>query len=140
MVHSWIMLSLVTLFGIRVTFAQFSNVECSTNYSWTKNIVGESPCTIASSLEAQCYPGGFNISALSSGSWYIGPNTTQANSCECNAVVYSLVSACGACQGSTWVSWHSWIAECSNYTSYDLPEAPGIIVPSWAYLSIGVRL
>ena len=32
---------------------------------------------------------------------YGGPTAAQSNLCQCNTVVYSLVSACAACQGSS---------------------------------------
>ena len=45
----------------------------------------------------------FDIQALPPGRMYGGPTAAQSNLCECNTVVYSLVSACAACQGSTWI-------------------------------------
>lgn len=47
---------------------------------------------------------GFTVAALSPNAYYIGPNVTESNACECNAVVYSLVCACAACQGAKFVS------------------------------------
>ena len=48
----------------------------------------------------------FNIASLPEGSLYRGPDAGQSNLCVCNTVVYSLVSACGACQGaSSWIQY-----------------------------------
>lgn len=45
----------------------------------------------------------FGIPPLPSGIMYGGPTAAQSNLCECNTVVYSLVSACAACQGGSWI-------------------------------------
>jgi|SRR6266850_299695 len=45
----------------------------------------------------------FNIPALPSGRQYAGPASSQHYPCQCNTVVYSLVSACGDCQESSWI-------------------------------------
>ena len=48
----------------------------------------------------------FDIATLPQGSLYRGPDAGQDNLCVCNTVVYSLVSACGACQGaSSWIQY-----------------------------------
>jgi hypothetical protein len=41
------------------------------------------------------------------GQSYLGPSfgETALNSCECSTVVYSLKSACGACQGGSWITY-----------------------------------
>lgn len=138
--YFWILLYILALTGIRVIFAQISDVGCSGGYSWANNVMGQNPCIVASSLESECVPGGFNVSALPPGTHYIGPNATQANPCECNTVVYSLISACGACQGEIFITWNAWSAECGNYTSNDLSQIPAptdIVVPPWAFLAIG---
>jgi hypothetical protein len=36
---------------------------------------------------------------------YGGPYGGQANTCICSTIVYSLVSACAGCQGSSWVEY-----------------------------------
>jgi hypothetical protein len=41
-----------------------------------------------------------SIGAVSPGAVYTGPNADTANDCLCNTVTYSMLSACGACQGS----------------------------------------
>lgn len=47
----------------------------------------------------------FNIKALLPGQEYSGPTKDQSNKCVCSTVVYNLVSACGLCQGNSFVSY-----------------------------------
>jgi len=45
----------------------------------------------------------FTIQSLPSGYKYTGPSSFDgSNVCKCNTIVYSLLSACGACQGESW--------------------------------------
>ena len=49
----------------------------------------------------------FTVSPLLSGQEYLGPNDSDnTDVCKCNTVVYALVSACGACQGATWIEYN----------------------------------
>ncbi|KAI6117694.1 hypothetical protein EDD16DRAFT_996455 [Pisolithus croceorrhizus] len=131
--------SVVALSCIAVAAAQYSNVVCSASYSWASNSLNQDPCVVASYLESQCDRGGFTVTALSPNAHYIGPNASESDLCQCNAVVYSLICACAACQEAQYVSWHSWTTNCGSNTSESLPSPPplGTVVPSWAYLSIG---
>ncbi|KAI6045415.1 hypothetical protein EDC04DRAFT_56977 [Pisolithus marmoratus] len=135
----WVAASVVALSRTAVTVAQYSNVACSASYSWASNSLDQNPCTVASYLEFQCDRGGFTVAALSPNAYYIGPNVNESNPCQCNAVVYSLVCACAACQGAKYVSWSSWTTNCGSNISESLPSPPPLdtVVPSWAYLSIG---
>ena len=47
----------------------------------------------------------FVVATLSPGQTYTGPNVTAADGdlCSCNTVVYSLMSACAACQQGQWI-------------------------------------
>ena len=86
----------------------------------TFNTLNQSPCDVAASLAAVCSPTGrehslayiwpvillellehaeFDLSPLLSGYVYAGPPTEFANSCRCSSVYYSMLSACGYCQG-----------------------------------------
>jgi hypothetical protein len=48
----------------------------------------------------------FTIDALPPGYMYYGPNgADDSNLCKCNTVAYSLMSACGGCQGAEWVTY-----------------------------------
>lgn len=48
----------------------------------------------------------FSIPNLEPGNSYTGPTGTGDDNdlCKCNTVVYSLMSACDACQGAKWFS------------------------------------
>ncbi|KAH9960178.1 hypothetical protein BC827DRAFT_1209690 [Russula dissimulans] len=88
--------------------------ECGEAWKWSYNSLGQNPCSVAASLEALCFGGEYVIDPLQSGHSYNGPLYGESNSCQCNTVVYSLVSACGACQGSTWITWSQWSFNCSD--------------------------
>lgn len=46
----------------------------------------------------------FDVGSLPSGYVYTGPDGSDNNdTCKCNTVTYSLLSACAACQGEGWV-------------------------------------
>jgi hypothetical protein len=45
----------------------------------------------------------FEIDPLPQGRHYTGPDSGQGTPCQCNTVVYSLVSACAGCQGGQWI-------------------------------------
>lgn len=51
----------------------------------------------------------YNVDALPDQTHYLGPTLALANPCQCNTVVYSLMSACGACQGRTYDSYASFL-------------------------------
>ncbi|KAF8798152.1 hypothetical protein BYT27DRAFT_7227800 [Phlegmacium glaucopus] len=119
------------------TIAQ-SNASCLPFYNWTFNSMKQSPCQVASSLLAVCNNGPFPVSALPSTSHYAGPSLQGANPCQCNTVTYSLMSACGACQGQTYLSWSVWSANCLtvHLSSFPEPIPSGVFVPGWAYLDV----
>ncbi|KAH9047160.1 hypothetical protein EDB84DRAFT_1463058 [Lactarius hengduanensis] len=86
--------------------AQLIYPNCTAGWEWSSNSLGQNPCNVAAYLEATCGTGLFKIDPLPQGSLYRGPDVSQSNLCECNTVVYSLVSACGACQGSSeWIQY-----------------------------------
>jgi len=119
--------------------AQITYPNCSAGWEWSYNTLNQNPCQVAASLEALCNGGQFNIQPLPSGRMYGGPTASQSNLCECNTVVYSLVSACAACQGSTWILWSGWSANCTNVSlpsTYPNPIPDGTRVPYWAYLDV----
>ncbi|KAH7929703.1 hypothetical protein BV22DRAFT_1029106 [Leucogyrophana mollusca] len=134
---SWIMGVAVLLAALSGAKAQESNVTCMASYSWANNQLHQDPCTVASWLEGVCYSNGWVIPALGTGNVYLGPTATQSQPCECNTVVYSLMSACGACQGASFVSWSEWIVNCTTSGSGYPEEIPsGTEVPGWAYLDL----
>ncbi|KAG2349766.1 hypothetical protein BDR05DRAFT_979875 [Suillus weaverae] len=121
----------------RGAFAQTSNVSCLSTFGWMNNSLLQNPCVVASYLESVCWGGDFTISTLPSGTHYAAPTVAEANQCECSTVTYSLISACGDCQGATYLSWSSWSYNCSQTFQgypYDIPA--GTVVPHWAYLTL----
>ncbi|KAL0946692.1 hypothetical protein HGRIS_012879 [Hohenbuehelia grisea] len=119
-------------------WAQNTNATCSSTYDWADNSRGQSPCVVASYLQGTCVTGAFNIRALPPGSHYSGPSVSGANSCYCSTVLYSLVSACGDCQGRTFIGWIDWSLNCTrpdiSKFSNNIPALTA--VPSWAYLDV----
>ncbi|TFK42439.1 hypothetical protein BDQ12DRAFT_274734 [Crucibulum laeve] len=116
-------------------FGQTSDAICLPYYSWAFTSQKKSPCEVASSLIAVCNGGPFNVDALPDQSHYLGPTLAAANPCLCNTVTYSLMSACGACQGRTFLSWSVWSANCNSVTDGSYPQQlpTGLLVPGWAY-------
>lgn len=48
----------------------------------------------------------FTVPPLPPGYKYAGPSSFDgSNLCKCNTIVYSLLSACGACQGESWFTY-----------------------------------
>ena len=70
----------------------------------------------------------WSIGPISPGSYYLGPNGFGGTDlCLCNSVIYSLMSACVACQGSIWTVYGSIL---SFLTSFYISA---IRWPSWAF-------
>ncbi|KAH9973142.1 hypothetical protein BGW80DRAFT_1445676 [Lactifluus volemus] len=101
---------------------------------WTYNSLGQNPCLVSATLLSTCYGGRFNLQALQQGYAYAGPTPDDNTTCKCSPVVYSLLSACDACQGSTWFNWY-------NYSPHCIPEQPpsSIRVPHWALIDITIE-
>ena len=53
----------------------------------------------------------FALATLSPGQTYTGPNETVADGdlCNCNTVLYSVISACAACQQGGWPPCVEWL-------------------------------
>ena len=48
----------------------------------------------------------FTFGPLKPGYNYLGPaNANDSNLCKCSTVGYSLISACGGCQGANWITY-----------------------------------
>lgn len=122
--------------------AQLVYPDCGTGWDWANNSLSQNPCNVAAYLEATCHGGLFSIAALPQGAMYRGPNAGKDDLCVCNTVVYSLVSACSACQGATsWIQYSQWHLNCSTSSSpgtYPNPIPAGTRVPHWAYLDVSV--
>lgn len=107
-----------------------TSAVCSSSYNWANNKIGQSPCLVASHLESVCNGGLWDVAALVPDSEYAGGGTS---SCQCNMVVYSLISACGACQGHNYVDWSVWSKNCPQ-TYIEFPEniPSNTSIPKWA--------
>ncbi|KAF8503279.1 hypothetical protein F5888DRAFT_970217 [Russula emetica] len=118
--------------------AQVSAPSCS-NSSYSYNSLGQGPCLIVAYLAAVCNNGTFSISPLLPQHSYLGPNgPDNGDTCKCNTVAYSLISACDACQGGQWTSYSSWSYNCTSVaTPGTFPDSiPAVTrVPYWAYLN-----
>ncbi|KAH9483716.1 hypothetical protein JR316_0003192 [Psilocybe cubensis] len=123
-----------------------ASVDCLPNYEWSYNHQKNSPCDVASALLKECDPAAGSLQPLTSnasGDAYYDPTqATQVNACLCNTITYSLVSACGICQGQSYLYWHTWVDVCNNASvsvwlyNYPLPLPPGLDVPLWAYMDV----
>jgi len=117
--------------------AQTTNASCLPFYGWTDNSRKQSPCQVASVLIGTCTPS-YVVAALPNGTHYLGPSLDLATPCQCNTVVYSLMSACGACQGRNYESWSEWTTNCAAVSVGSFPEISPLqtFVPAWAYLDV----
>ncbi|KAJ7444914.1 hypothetical protein FB451DRAFT_74212 [Mycena latifolia] len=138
---------------ILFTSAQTSNATCAPSYKWAFNSQQQSPCVVASALLAVCTgceplmpaheshssEAAYEVSALPEQWHYSGPDSIQdANPCQCNTVVYSLLAECGLCQNRTAIMWSIWETNCASVTIGSFPEPipVGLHVPGWAYLDV----
>jgi len=121
-----------------VAEAQTTSAQCLPQYNWMNNDRNQNPCLVAAYAQGACNGGQFSVASLPEGTHYTGPFANQVNACECSTVVYSLVSACGLCQGDIFISWSDWSTNCSTvYPSvYPEPISSGTSIPAWAYLDV----
>jgi hypothetical protein len=111
------------------SFFFFAFVRAERLLSQTFNTIGQNACTVAAYLMSTCNMGcecsspcvreekwrliscmyaAWTIDPLQPGFHYLGPNGIDDGNfqlCMCNTVVYSLLSACDACQSEPWVSY-----------------------------------
>ncbi|KAF8341667.1 uncharacterized protein EI90DRAFT_3285711 [Cantharellus anzutake] len=134
--------ALFLAFGGDKALAQGSNVTCLPGFDWALNSAKETPCKVASELQAVCVGGG-GVPPLPPGGHYIGPvngdDRNSPNYCICTSIVYGLVSACAACQNGTFISYPAWTVDCTNISTVEGMYRPslipsGTLVPRWAYL------
>ncbi|KIK57654.1 hypothetical protein GYMLUDRAFT_45822 [Collybiopsis luxurians FD-317 M1] len=126
------------MLDLRVS-AQDTNATCTlASLQWSFNSQKQSPCVIASTLLGVCSGGDYNVVALPDAtSDYLGPTIDGANPCQCNTVVYSLMSACALCQNATITTWSEWATNCATvYTTYPQPIPGKLHVPAYAYLDV----
>jgi len=133
-------IALVTLIDLRAALAQNTNATCTlSSLQWSFNSQNQSPCAIASTLLGVCDGGEYDVLALPQDTaYYLGPPIDAANPCQCNTVVYSLMSACALCQNGTITTWSQWATDCATVfdESYPRPIPDGLHVPAYAYLSV----
>ncbi|KAH9973124.1 hypothetical protein BGW80DRAFT_286675 [Lactifluus volemus] len=120
-----------------------SSAACSLgSWDWTFNSMGQDPCRVAAVLESPCIFYTPSLPALPLGGSYPPSNDS---SCKCSSVVYSLLSACAACQGGSWISWSDYIPNClrDQYIDISRPYVfaipSGTSVPYWARIDVTVR-
>ncbi|KAH9941833.1 uncharacterized protein BXZ73DRAFT_98221 [Epithele typhae] len=105
------------------------------------NSKGQSPCLVASFLEASCFPPDPTVRALGEvGGAYAGPaSADDANPCVCSTVTYSLLAACALCQsGSSPIpisSWPVFSQQCPGESTFvgvfTQPVSSGTEIPAW---------
>ncbi|KAJ7709714.1 hypothetical protein B0H17DRAFT_234305 [Mycena rosella] len=130
-------LLLVVLAHTLLTTAQTTNATCAPSHEWAFNSKQQSPCLVASSLLAVC-TGSYEVYALPEQYHYDAPDMQDANPCQCNTVVYSLLAECGLCQNRTTAMWSVWETNCASVSigSFPKPIPAGLHVPGWAYLDV----
>lgn len=121
-------------------YGQTSNATCSVAHKWAFNSQQLSPCQVASALLAVC-TGSYHVDLLPVGHHYEGPLREDANPCQCNTVVYSLLAECGLCQNRTISMWMPWETNCATVSINAFPEPipAGLHVPGWAYLDVKAK-
>ncbi|KAF8261139.1 hypothetical protein EI94DRAFT_1746677 [Lactarius quietus] len=123
--------------------AQVSAPNCTdSSFAWSYNSLHQNPCLVAAYLAAVCNNGAFVIPALLPQNSYAGPTgTDDADLCKCNTVVYNLINACDACQGSPWLPYSDWTSNCTVKASpgtFPEPVPAGTRVPLWAYIDTSI--
>ncbi|KAG8967553.1 hypothetical protein FRC03_009806 [Tulasnella sp. 419] len=132
----WAMAAPLLLFADTVFSQAGTNATCLAGSEWMNNAKGQSPCLVSAYLSAQCNNGQWLVPALVTQGPYNPPSGQGANQCRCNTVVYSLLSACSACQNGLVGTWSTWIQFCppTFVTVADYPLAPPVDteIPKWA--------
>jgi len=62
--------------------------------------------------------------------------------CGCNTVMYSLLSACDACQGNPWIPWSEYTSNCTILmppSTFPNPIPPETHVPQWALIDVTIE-
>jgi len=132
------LLVIVWLLGQNIfAVAQITNATCDVAHNWAFNSQKQSPCLVASTLLAVC-SGSYDVLALPIDHHYAGPDLEDANPCQCNTVVYSLLAECGLCQERSATMWSLWETNCASVSvgSFPMPIPAGLHVPGWAYLDV----
>jgi len=129
-----------TMFWVAGVHGQQTEVVCDVlNLVWSFNSLHQSPCLVVAFLVSPCFANDdYDVPALTFGYAY-GPSPTPTP-CECTTVAYSLLSACGACQGDGLVgNWSDYSQNCTETSpdgQYNLAIPPGTAVPAWAFQQV----
>jgi len=112
-------LLLFALWGLLIIGSARSQVDAptctDTSFVWSYNTLNQNPCLVAAYIAAVCNNGEFDVPALLPQNSYAGPSgTDNGDICKCNVVFYNLISACGACQGETWIPYAAWTRNCTS--------------------------
>ncbi|TEB37250.1 hypothetical protein FA13DRAFT_1726336 [Coprinellus micaceus] len=120
--------------------AQGTNVTgCISEYEWTIDAAGHTPCWTAAQLYIPCGIGNKFLQAIPPDTVYLGPNSTHQDECGCSSAVYILTSACGACQSRPWVNYVSWARECPEQMKsigYPKDVPIRVTIPEWARMNV----
>lgn len=133
---------LVTVLAfLPVGWAGSMSAKCNSGWEWAENSLGQNPCQVAGDLQASCLGySDYVLSPLEPASYYIPPgeNDTDAQNCGCNTVIYSLYSACEACQTRTVIQWGQWEAYCKvvYVSEYPFNIRGDTAVPRWAFINV----
>ncbi|KAH9984241.1 hypothetical protein BJV77DRAFT_202520 [Russula vinacea] len=123
--------------------AQISNISspnCASTWSWSFNSLNQDPCRVAATMLGTCNGGSFTILPLQPGFSYFGPSgVDDSNLCKCSTVGYSLLTACGGCQGGAPVTWSEFSFNCTKTlppSQFPNPVPTDTRLPRWALLDV----
>ncbi|KAF8502640.1 hypothetical protein F5888DRAFT_1665805, partial [Russula emetica] len=117
------------------------STDFGTSWDWSYNSLGQNPCMVASYMITECV----GARPVESGTiWYTGPDALDGSNklCLCSTVTYSLLSACGTCQGpaANLISWSQYAYNCTTTSmppgSFPDPIPAGTRLPQWALLDV----
>ncbi|KIL60486.1 hypothetical protein M378DRAFT_918536 [Amanita muscaria Koide BX008] len=120
------------------TVSALGEADCTVSqYRWTFNSGGSTPCRVAEQLFLPCNTS-LTIGPLNSNQFYRGMIPDMNYPCWCNSVFYSLLSACAICQGALLDHWSDFSKGCPRrwMTKYPLTIPARVRVPHWAYLDV----
>ncbi|PFH48458.1 hypothetical protein AMATHDRAFT_49480 [Amanita thiersii Skay4041] len=109
-------------------FVFFVNASpsCTLDYAWMSNSLNQSPCQVT-----------FVLSPLGTSQLY---GQASDNPCECNTVMFSLLSACAICQGNggTGDNLRHYTKYCTNVLSGTYPKDYNTTaIPHWTFQNVG---
>jgi len=133
-------LSVVLLAFVPTAWAATTAV-CQPGWEWANNSEDQNPCQVAGYLQAPCLGYlTYVLGPLENGSFYRLPtkNDTRGLKCDCNTVIYSLYSACEACQDAPTRSWGEWSQNCNDVyvAQYPFNIPGGTAIPRWAFINV----